>query len=185
MSVSRVARSDWLKSELTQSREVAGGMARQAQAAARVPSAAGGPGAGDPRVHQEALRLVSRLLVAQAGATAAIGLAYNRRNVPLLLLTILIALALCGLAGLIRSGSHPAWVAAMSLEACLVALGLFRFVYDRYLGGTLLAIITLGTLLHPAVARAFAAAAGWHQPMRDHPGIAEGTSDALRSGAAS
>ena len=103
--------------------------------------------------------------MAQAGASAAIGLGYSRRNAPWLLLTILVAVAVCGLAGLIRSGSHTAWLAAVSLEVCLVAVGLFLFAYDRYLGGTLLAIIALGTLLHPAVARAFAAPPRWRQPV--------------------
>jgi hypothetical protein len=36
-------------------------------------------------------------------------------------------------------------------------LGLVRFITSRYLGGTLLALITWGILLHPAVSRAFAA----------------------------
>ncbi len=149
-------------------------------------AAASRHGAADRRPEPQALlRLASRLLVAQAGASAAIGLAYSRRNVPLLLLTILIAVALCGLAGVIRSGSQPAWLGAISLEVCLVAVGLFRFVYDRYLGGTLLAIITLGALLHPAVAKALATAARQRQPVRDQPGLAEGTSDVIRGGAAS
>jgi hypothetical protein len=141
-------------------------------------------GAADRRAQRQALvRLASRLLVAQAAASAAIGLAYSRRNASSLLLTILVAVVLCGLACLVRSGGPMAWLGAVSLEVCLVAAGLVRFVYDRYLGGTLLAIITLGTLLHPAVARAFAAAR-WRQPVRDRRGVAEGPSDVLRGGAA-
>jgi hypothetical protein len=37
-----------------------------------------------------------------------------------------------------------------------VGYGLSRFFAARYLGGTLFAILALGTLAHPAVARAFA-----------------------------
>jgi O-antigen ligase len=101
--------------------------------------------------------LVSRLVVAEAGACAAIGVGYNRRHLPWLLLTVAVAVALCGLAALVRSGTHTAWLAAITVESGLVAIGLFRFAYAGYLGGTLLAIITLGTLLRPAVSRAFSA----------------------------
>src|SRR5215475_6241707 len=101
--------------------------------------------------------LVSRLLVAEAGACGVIGIGYNRRHLPWLLVTVVVAVALCGLAALVRSGTHTAWLAAITVESGLVAVGLFRFAYARYLGGTLLAIITLGTLLRPAVSRAFSA----------------------------
>ena len=58
------------------------------------------------------LSLVARLLTAQAAAGAAIGLAYSRRNVPWLVLTLVIAVLLCGLAALVgpaatRPGSSP------------------------------------------------------------------------------
>jgi hypothetical protein len=33
--------------------------------------------------------------------------------------------------------------------------GLIRFFSSRYLGGTLFGLVSLGVLLHPAVARAF------------------------------
>lgn len=107
-----------------------------------------------------AVSLVARLLLAQAGACAAISVGYSRRNVPWLLLTIGVALVVAGLAGLVRSGGHGSWLTAMTVESALVAVGLFRFAYAGYVGGTLLAIITLGTLLHPAVSRAFAAVTG-------------------------
>lgn len=100
--------------------------------------------------------LVSRLLFAQAGVSAALGVSYNRRNLHWMLLTVAIALAVCGLAVAVRSGGHAVWLTAISAESALVAVGLFRFAYARYLGGTLLAIIALGTLLHPAVFRSFA-----------------------------
>jgi hypothetical protein len=141
------------------------------------------PGGRGPNP-QSLVCLASRLLIAQAGASAAIGLAYNRRNVPWLLLTVLVAVALCWLAVVIRSGSHTAWLGTVSVEGCIATVGLYRFVYDRYLGGTLLAIITLGVLLHPAVTRAFAVAPG-QQPVGDHPGISDGASDVLQGGAAS
>jgi hypothetical protein len=129
---------------------------------------------------QPLVRLASRLLVAQAGASAAIGLGFTRRNVPWLVLTILVAVALCGLAGLVRSGSHTTWLVAVSAESGLVAVGLFRFAYARYMGGTLLALVTLGTLLHPAVAGMFAGAQRSRQPAHDHPARADGASDVLQ-----
>jgi len=104
-----------------------------------------------------ALRLVSRLLVAQAGATAAIGIGYGRRVMPWLTLTIIATVAVCGLAWLVRSGGQAPWLLAICVEACLAAVGLFSFAYAGYVGGTLLSLVTLGTLLHPAVAGAFAA----------------------------
>jgi hypothetical protein len=123
--------------------------------------------------------LVGRLLLAQAGASAAIGLAYNRRNVPWLLLTIAVAVALCWLAAAVRSGGHATWLVAISAESTLVAIGLFRFAYARYMGGTLLAIVTLGTLLHPAVARAFAAQPRWRRSARPRDGLADEGGDVL------
>jgi hypothetical protein len=104
------------------------------------------------------VRLVSRLFVAQAGATAAIGIGYSRRTMPWLTLTIVAAVAICGLAWLVRSGGHITWLVAICVESCLAAVGLFSFAYAGYAGGTLLSLVTLGTLLHPAVARTFAAA---------------------------
>jgi hypothetical protein len=125
-------------------------------------------GASSPRPARSApsaaISLVSRLLLGQAGACAAIGVGYSRRNTPWLLLTVVVAVVVCALAALVRSGAHGSWLTAITVESTLVAIGLFRFVYVDYLGGTLLAIITLGTLLHPAVSRAFAQAPG--QPDR-------------------
>ncbi len=111
-----------------------------------------------PAARSSALvRLVSRLYVAQAGASAAVSLSFGRRNVPSVLLAIAVTAALCWLAAIVRSGSHTVWLIAIAFDSGFVAVGLFRYAYAaKYLGGTLLAIITLGTLLHPAVARAFA-----------------------------
>jgi hypothetical protein len=99
--------------------------------------------------------LVSRLLLAQAAVTAAIGLAYLRRSMTWLLVILMVTVALCWLAGLVRSGGHAAWLAAVGAEAVLVAAGLAAIMSARYPGGTLLAMATLGVLLHPAVGRAF------------------------------
>jgi O-antigen ligase len=110
-------------------------------------------------------------MFAQAGASAAVSLGFFRRNVPSVVLAVLIAAALCGLAVMLRSGSHAAWLAGVTAQSGYVAVGLFRFADARYLGGTLLAIITLGTLLHPAVSRAFAARPDWSQAA-DHPAMA-------------
>jgi hypothetical protein len=123
------------------------------------------------RTRDSVTSLVARLLVAQAGASAAIGLGYSRRNLPWLVLTLIVAVALCGLAALVRSGSHPIWLIAISVESGLAAVGLFRFAYARYMGGTLLALITLGTLLHPAAARAFAAAPRRREHTSEHAAI--------------
>ncbi|HEY2506373.1 MAG TPA: hypothetical protein VGI58_07635 [Streptosporangiaceae bacterium] len=108
-----------------------------------------------PRPHP-LVSLISRLLVAQASAATLIGLAYSRRTVASVVTTVVVVAAVCGLAGLVRSGSHAGWLVAVSVESCFAAAGVFWFAYAGYLGGTLLALITLGTLLHPRVARAFA-----------------------------
>jgi hypothetical protein len=142
-----------------------------------MPHSTRGFGESSPRAVRSAppaaVSLVARLLLAQAGACAAIGVGYSRRNVPWLLLTIAVALVVCCLAALVRSGGHGSWLTAITVESALVAVGLFRFAYAGYLGGTLLAIITLGTLLHPAVSRAFAAVPGAPQSAGDDLGLAD------------
>jgi MFS superfamily sulfate permease-like transporter len=104
----------------------------------------------------ELVRLVTRLVIAQTGLAAAIGLPYSRRHLPSIVITLMLAAALWGLAMVVRSGTHAAWTVAIGFETAYILFGLFRFFTSRYLGGTLFAIITLATLLHPAVARAFA-----------------------------
>jgi hypothetical protein len=101
--------------------------------------------------------MVSRMLFAQAGASAAVSMSFGRRNVISVVLTVLVAVALCALAGIVRSGSHSAWLVTIAFESGFATVGLFGYLYGRYLGGTLLAIIALGSLLHPAVARVFTA----------------------------
>jgi hypothetical protein len=102
--------------------------------------------------------LVNRLLLAQSAASAAVSLSFSRKNVPSVLVVITIAAVLCGLAGLVRSGSHLAWLAAVLFESGYVVVGLVRFTFAPYLGGTLLGLVALGTMLHPAVAARFTAA---------------------------
>ncbi len=104
---------------------------------------------------QELISLVTRLIVAQAGVAAAIGLSFSKRHIPSIIITLMIVAALLGLATMTRHGTHLAWVLAIGLETAFVGFGLFRFFTSRFLGGTLLAIITLGVLLRPAVSHAF------------------------------
>lgn len=103
----------------------------------------------------ELVAMVTRLVVAQAGVAGAIGLSFGRRNAPWIVISVMLAIALCGLAAVLRSGSHAAWIGAVGFEAAFAAVGLVRFITSRFLGGTLFAIVTLGILAHPAVARAF------------------------------
>ena len=117
---------------------------------------AGGSRAG--RAHP-LVRLATRFITAQAAAAAAIGLSYSRRHVPSIIITLMLVVALLGLAAITRSGAHAAWVTAIGFESAFIMFGLIRFFSTRYLGGTLFGIITMGVLLHPAVARAFSGAA--------------------------
>jgi hypothetical protein len=104
------------------------------------------------------VRLVTRLVVAQTIAAAAVGLPFSKRQLSSILITLAMVAALCVLAFLVRSGTKTAWLVALGFEVAFVAYGLSRFFAARYLGGTLFAIITLGTLVHPAVARAYGVA---------------------------
>jgi len=114
------------------------------------------------------IRLVTRLIVAQTAVAAAIGLFFSKRHLPSILFTLAVVAVLCGLAVASRTGSHAAWVAALAAESALVLFGVLRFMTARYVGGTLLAIITAGVLIHPAVARAYGSA-----PQHSGEGLAE------------
>jgi hypothetical protein len=105
---------------------------------------------------QVLVRLVTRLVVAQTIAAAAIGLPFSRRQLSSVLITLAMVAALCVLVPIVRSGTKTAWLVAVGFEVAFVGYGLSRFFAARYLGGTLFAILALGTLAHPAVARAFA-----------------------------
>jgi len=102
------------------------------------------------------VRLVTRLVVVQTIAAATVGLPFSKRQLSSILITLAMVAALCVLAFLVRSATKTAWLVALGFEVAFVGYGLSRFFAARYLGGTLFAILALGTLAHPAVARAFA-----------------------------
>jgi hypothetical protein len=106
------------------------------------------------------VRLATRLVVAQAAAAAAVGLPFSRRHLPSVLITLVLVASLCLLALLVRSGTRAAWLTAVTFESVFFAYGVSRFVYARYVGGTLFAFVIAGALLHPAVARAYSAVPG-------------------------
>jgi hypothetical protein len=106
------------------------------------------------------VRLVTRLVAAQAATAAAVGLAFSRRHMPSVLITLALVLSLCLLAFVVRSGSRGAWLTAVGFESVFFVYGVSRFVVARYVGGTLFALVVAGTLLHPAVARAYSAVPG-------------------------
>ena len=103
---------------------------------------------------------MTRLVVAQAAAAAAVGLAFSRRHLPSVLITLALVVSLFLLALLVRSGTRTAWVTAVSVESLFFVYGVSRFVVARYVGGTLFAAVVAGALLHPAVARAYSAVPG-------------------------
>ena len=130
------------------------------------------------------VRLVTRLITAQAAVAAAIGLSYSRRHVPSIIISLMLVAALLGLAALTRSGTAAAWVAAIGLESAFIMFGLIGFISSRYLGGTPFAMISMGVLLHPAVARAFSEIPGpAERPGEARPGLGEAGADALGDGA--
>jgi hypothetical protein len=77
--------------------------------------------------------------------------------------------------------SQSAWVLTVGAETAFLLFGLFRFATSRYLGGTLFAIITLGTLLHPAVERAFNGPP-WRARRRGRAEAAEGAFEGSTAG---
>jgi hypothetical protein len=128
------------------------------------------------------VKLVTRLVVAQAGADAAIGLAYSRRHVPSILITLMLVLAVLALAVVARSGTHVAWLVALGFESTFVMFGVVRFITSRYVGGTLLGMLALGVLLHPAVARAYSGVP--ERGFAGEPALGEAGADAFGGGAA-
>jgi hypothetical protein len=120
----------------------------------------------DGRPH-ELVRLVTRLLIAQGVAAAAVGLPFSRRHLPSILITLALVAAVFVLAALTRTGGHATWLLAISCESAFVVFGLSRFLVARYVGGTLFGLIALSTLLQPAAARAFAVGRGAAVPAPD------------------
>lgn len=106
------------------------------------------------------VRLVTRLVLAQAAAAALVGLPFSRRHLPSILITLGLVASFCLLALLVRSGTRAAWLLTVSFEAAFFIYGVSRFIYARYVGGTLFAVVVAGALLHPAVARAYSAVPG-------------------------
>jgi hypothetical protein len=106
------------------------------------------------------VRLVTRLVVAQAAVAALVGLPFSRRHLPSVLITVALVALCCLLALLVRSGTRAAWLVAVGAESVFFVYGVSRFVVARYVGGTLFALIIAGALLHPAVARAYSAVPG-------------------------
>ena len=132
-----------------------------------------------PRADRQSLvKLVTRLITAQAAVAAAIGLAFGRKQVPSIIITLMLVVALLGLAAMCRSGTPVAWMVAIGFETAFVMFGLIRFITSRYVGGTLFGMIALGVLLHPAVARAFSGAPAQAE------GPVEAGAEALRGPAA-
>ena len=126
------------------------------------------------------VKLVTQLIVAQAGADAAIGLCYNRRHISSVIITLMLVAAVAGLALMVRSGTHAAWMTALGFESAFVMFAIVRFITSRYVGGTLMAIIATGVLLHPSVARAFSGAqAGTERSFGSEPALAERGADAV------
>jgi len=118
-----------------------------------------GPG-GRRHLPVPQVRLVTRLVLAQAAAAAAVGLPFGRRHLPSILITLGLVASLCLLALLVKSGTRTAWLMTVGFESAFFIYGVSRFVFARYVGGTLFAVVVVGALLHPAVARAYSAVPG-------------------------
>jgi hypothetical protein len=109
-----------------------------------------------PGSAREHVRLVTRLLIAQAGAAAAVSLLFSRRSTAVVVTTIMLVAALCVLAALAHTGTNPARNVIFASELGLLVFGLYRFSFYRYMGGTVFAIVVAAALLHPSVIRAYA-----------------------------
>ncbi len=70
--------------------------------------------------------LVTRLVIAQTGLAAAIGLLYSRRHLTSIVITLMLVAALCGLVLVVRSGTPSGWLLAVGAEAAFVLFGLLR-----------------------------------------------------------
>jgi hypothetical protein len=149
--------------------------------------AAGGPApaTASPAPAPVLVRLVWRLVVAQAVAAAAVGLPFSRRNTVSVLITLSLVTVCCLLALLVRGGTRGAWLTALGTEATFFVFGLAKFLSARYVGGTLFALIITVTLLQPAVARAFGAQS-WRlsQAGGNEPALGSATEDAYGEQAA-
>jgi ribose/xylose/arabinose/galactoside ABC-type transport system permease subunit len=129
------------------------------------------------------VKLVTRLVIAQAAVATAVGLSFSRRHVPSIIVTLMLVVALLGLAAMTRSGTQVAWVSAIGFETAFVMFGVIKFITSRYMGGTLFGIVAMGVLLHPAVARAFSGVP--RQADEALPALGEAGADAFSRRAAS
>jgi hypothetical protein len=103
------------------------------------------------------VRVIARLMVAQAVAGAAVGLPFSRRHLPSVFITLSLVIAVCLVAMFARTGTRAAWLTSFGFESVYFLFGFTRFVAARYVGGTLFSLIIGIMLLHPAVTRAYAA----------------------------
>ena len=109
------------------------------------------------RPARDHVRLVTRLIVAQAAIVAAVSLPFSRRSTSVIVSTLMFVAALCLLAALAHAGTPAVRTAVIGFELAVIVFGLYRFFFDRYLGGTIFAIVIIAVLLHPAAARAYGA----------------------------
>ena len=101
------------------------------------------------------VRVVGRLLVAQAVAGGLVGLAFARRQLPSICITLTLVIAVCLVAMLARTGTRAAWLLTFGFEGVYFLFGLSRFFSARYVGGTLFSLIVVVMLLHSSVTRAY------------------------------
>ncbi len=106
------------------------------------------------------VRVIGRLMVAQAVAGGLVGIAFARRQVPSIFITLTLVVAVCLVAMLARTGTRTAWLVTFGFEGVYFLFGLSRFVSARYVGGTLFSLIILVMMLHPAVTRAYSVVTG-------------------------
>lgn len=104
------------------------------------------------------VRMVTRLVYSQTIATAFVGVPFSRRHLSSILLTLAMVAAFLLVGLMVRTGGRAAWLVAVCYESAFFVYGLSRFVTARYVGGTLFALVVAGSLLHPAVVRAYSAA---------------------------
>ena len=108
-----------------------------------------------PASARQHVRLVTRLLLGQAGAAAAVSLLFSRKSTAVVLTTVMLVAALCVLAALAHTGTQSARTVVFGCEIALIVFGLYRFFFYRYVGGTVFAIVIAAALLHPSVIRAY------------------------------
>jgi len=119
------------------------------------------PGAEAGRDHASRhplVRVTTRLVYAQTIAAAFVGVPFSRRHISSVLLTLAMVAGFLLVALMVRTGGRAAWLVAFCYESLFFVFGLSRFMAARYVGGTLFALVVAGTLLHPAVMRAYSAA---------------------------